>query len=132
MRPRQFSLCELIWTVTAAAISFGIMKTLSAPTGEAIFMVGWVFSVVVLRLLLGWRVALLLSVAYGAVDGFFPVKHTLTRPLAEEMTRGVVVGIAVGSGIAGLAIVAGWLIHQLAQKTIGIRFPNSHNKTQGR
>ena len=69
MRPRQFSLCELMLTVTAAAISFGIMKSLSATTGEAIFMVGWVFSVVVLRLFFGWCVALLLSVAYGAVDG---------------------------------------------------------------
>jgi hypothetical protein len=122
-----------MWTVTAAAIFLGISKTLSAPQGEVIFLVCWVFSVVVLRLLLGWRVALLLSAAFGAVFGCFPIKHNpMLRSPAEDMILGVVGGIVVGSALAGLAIVVGWLMHQLAQITIGVQFPKSHNKTECR
>ncbi len=133
MRAGRSRLCELMWTVIAAAIFLGIMETLSAPIGEATFLVGWIVSVIVLRLFLGWRVALLLSVAYGAVDDLlFPIKHTLTRPLAEETSRGVVIGIVFGAALAGLAMVAGWLIHRLAQITIGIRFPGEEHGQESR
>ena len=133
MRFRQFSLCELMLTVTVAAIFLGITKTIPTPGyGEVLFQVCWVLSVVVLRLLLGWRVALLLSAACGAVYGCFPIKHTPIRPPSEEMIMGIVIGIVYGAVLAGLAMAAGWLIHKLAQITIGLRFPKSHNKTQGR
>jgi hypothetical protein len=124
-----------MWTVTVAAIFLGITKTIPDPGyGEVLFQVCWVISVGVLRLLLGWRVALLLSAACGALYGLelcFLIKHTRFRPLADEISVGVVGGIVFGSALAGLAIVAGWLIHKLAQITIGARFPNSHNKTKG-
>ncbi len=135
MRPRQFSLCELMWTVTAAAVFLGVMKTLSAEEDNgAIFLVCWVLSVVVLRLVLGWRVALFVSVAFGAVFfGLFAFwvsqsHHPSRFSPAEAMVFGFVIGVLVGAAIAGSGIVAGWLIHQLGQATMGIRFPSPHNR----
>jgi len=86
--------------------------------------------------LLGWRVAMLLSAAWGAVFCGLPCfqikHHPMLRSPAEEMSSGVVLGIVFGSALGGMAIVAGWLIHQLAQITIRVRFPKSRNKKQGR
>jgi hypothetical protein len=136
MRPRQFSLNELMWLVTAAAVFFGLTKMIPAPGyGEVMYQVCWVLAVVVLRLLFGWRVALLLSVGYGAIDGLqycFLLKHTRFRPLEEEIILAVMFGMEEGAVFGGLATVVGWLIHQLARITVGMRFPKSRNKTQDR
>lgn len=136
MRSRQFNLCELMWWVTAAAVVLGVMKTLSAGNDWGIiFLACWVLSVIVLRAIFGWRVPLLLSVAFGAVScGLFVYLTGQSRVPSggvEVIPVGMAVGIVVGAAVAGLGIGVGWLIHQLAQGTIRIRFVTPHNKTRG-
>ena len=88
MCPRQFSLCELMWTVTAAAVFLGITKTIPAPGyGEVLFQVCWVLSVLVLRLLLGWRVALLLSAACRAIYGGLPCFQIKHNPMLRSLQK---------------------------------------------
>jgi hypothetical protein len=137
MRPRQFSICELVWLMIAAATFLGITRTLRDPNGELMCQVCWVLSVVVLRLFCGSLMALLLSAAcggalYGIQACFFLVENPRFGPFAREVIQDVEIGIVFGSALGAVALVAGWLIHQVAQITISIRIPKANKKEQDR
>ena len=136
IRLRRVSLCELMCWVATAAVFFGVAKAISADAGT-VLLACWVVSVVVLRGALGWLVALLLCTAFGAflggLFGFLVAQsHHPSPPLADLMCVAIVKGIVLGAAIAGSGIVAGWLIHEVAQAARRIRSPVSCRETPDR
>ena len=70
MQPRQFSILELMWWITATAVFLGIGKEISPVDavgdivfGVIVFVAFWVLSVVVLRAFFGLLVPVVFSSA---------------------------------------------------------------------